>query len=1141
MSACVDPPSLVYATSGELCVSWVSSLGAQCSTLHMGDRSWDGTETHCMAAGESTVCLITKLDPGTAYQLHVLSGAQSSNVVEFRTLGAADNKTSDRAVNVTAEEQRMYDSYLESWQSSGTSNNASVQLSIHEFVEVLGELDLPPASTCNVGLTSWVTEDSYEPEKILLTWAFTHWVCGRGALRREALKREHHLAGELEQVKAELAAAQQREQGEDVEKLKVELLGLTTMKEKCEADLAEKVQEAENLSSELSTVRAALTQVNEGSSAAVSEAESVKMELEQTSAKLTAAEIETQNFRSEAAVLKAEVQALREANEESTLEVQALKEHQKKLTTSLNQQNIQLKEAQEAFLTEKRRFKESEAKAAGSASEANRYKAEITEVQALKQKCDAELSTLKRQSEKQSESGQATEVCPGSTFQMPGSLEEAIQWCDLAAAKLREAKQWQHWCEIARSGLQHRHQLNHKHKVISSQESVPEKAEMVGGRCSVCTLKPPCKHFQDSSAGDAKLAKLAKEIPVAEWHDQARLKFKLGKSLRSQCDDDGAVELFRLAALLDPTFKEPHCHMGAVLLTQEDARGALIAFETAIAMDPLYKDAHLYRACALADMIEVDQALCQFDLVLNLDEANFKAHYHLARMLHTLGKVDKATQEYRRVVELNNKHKETHFHLGRILELTEGTEAALPHLEEAVHLSPADGEFNHVLGLALHKLGRHDQALDCFKAAADNSPDEFEIQRTYGKALEGTGDPSLLDLAREQYEAALEINPNSALMHFELGHLVAKLGDNAKAARELTRAKQLDPSYDDEATVQCQNKTLPHLSKPIGQWTTGEVQQWFEKFSFASLYRETLDKLCIDGRTLEAMEESDLAVDLGMEANIHQRLLLSEIRALQAGHCMIPQSIVAHSGATAKGHLGKPELVTLFSYHVATRSWQTEDLLCRIAKVGFSKGAMRAAHRMEVVHAVGPSKQKVAKMYFKEGDDARESEAVYRRDVQIQEVARTYADAYNQLVPPKQVTFMSAQYGLRRECDNMPIAIETYLPGDYVKFNSNNDFAIRDVDDHYHQTPQAFSHFSWEHSGRREIVIDVQGVGEYYTDPQIHTVTGEGYGEGNLGCDGISAFFTKHKCNSICKYLGLQERELDQCRLLQNRMASFSH
>lgn len=83
------------------------------------------------------------------------------------------------------------------------------------------------------------------------------------------------------------------------------------------------------------------------------------------------------------------------------------------------------------------------------------------------------------------------------------------------------------------------------------------------------------------------------------------------------------------------------------------------------------------------------------------------------------------------------------------------------------------------------------------------------------------------------------------------------------------------------------------------------------------------------------------------------------------------------------------------------------------------------------------------------------------------------------------MTFLGAEYGLRRDHGNQPIAIETYLPGDYVKFNSNNDFAIRDVDLHYHQTPQAFSHFSWEQSGRTEIVVDVQGVGEYYTDPQV--------------------------------------------------------
>ena len=146
------------------------------------------------------------------------------------------------------------------------------------------------------------------------------------------------------------------------------------------------------------------------------------------------------------------------------------------------------------------------------------------------------------------------------------------------------------------------------------------------------------------------------------------------------------------------------------------------------------------------------------------------------------------------------------------------------------------------------------------------------------------------------------------------------------------------------------------------------------------------------------------------------------------------------------------------------------------------------------------------------------------------QVARRYAQAYNQNAPPKQVTFLSAQYAVREhERPGSPskyLAIEMYLPGEYIKFNSNADFAMRMCDANYHQTPQAFSHFTWEHSNHTEIVVDIQGVNEYYTDPQIHTVTGEGYGEGNLGKAGINAFFSKHKCNDVCRYLGLPEAKM---------------
>ena len=46
---------------------------------------------------------------------------------------------------------------------------------------------------------------------------------------------------------------------------------------------------------------------------------------------------------------------------------------------------------------------------------------------------------------------------------------------------------------------------------------------------------------------------------------------------------------------------------------------------------------------------------------------------------------------------------------------------------------------------------------------------------------------------------------------------------------------------------------------------------------------------------------------------------------------------------------------------------------------------------------------------------------------------------------------------------------------------------------------QAFSHFTFERSGHQMIVVDVQGVGDLYTDPQIHTAKADEYGEANLG------------------------------------------
>ena len=66
--------------------------------------------------------------------------------------------------------------------------------------------------------------------------------------------------------------------------------------------------------------------------------------------------------------------------------------------------------------------------------------------------------------------------------------------------------------------------------------------------------------------------------------------------------------------------------------------------------------------------------------------------------------------------------------------------------------------------------------------------------------------------------------------------------------------------------------------------------------------------------------------------------------------------------------------------------------------------------------------------------------------------------------------------------------LEHFIEGDYIKYNSNSGF----VEESLRLTPQAFSHFTFERSGHELIVVDIQGVGDLWTDPQIHTAEGEG-------------------------------------------------
>lgn len=199
-----------------------------------------------------------------------------------------------------------------------------------------------------------------------------------------------------------------------------------------------------------------------------------------------------------------------------------------------------------------------------------------------------------------------------------------------------------------------------------------------------------------------------------------------------------------------------------------------------------------------------------------------------------------------------------------------------------------------------------------------------------------------------------------------------------------------------------------------------------------------------------------------------------------------------------------------------TREWARTLINVVVQPRHFSEGNLRKAYHMKDLSQPGDESRYVLKM----SKDPNEQTQTYYDDVQMQMEAKMYAQLYNINNPPKKVDFLDAYVLELKDRPDKPIcAVEKFIEGDYKKFNNNWSWS-----DDERNTPQAFSHFTFERSNQRLLVCDIQGVGNTWTDPQFHSHNQEGYGKGNMGADGIKRFFETHKCNAICGYLKLPRR-----------------
>jgi len=188
----------------------------------------------------------------------------------------------------------------------------------------------------------------------------------------------------------------------------------------------------------------------------------------------------------------------------------------------------------------------------------------------------------------------------------------------------------------------------------------------------------------------------------------------------------------------------------------------------------------------------------------------------------------------------------------------------------------------------------------------------------------------------------------------------------------------------------------------------------------------------------------------------------------------------------------------------------------------FQEGTLRVIFKMMDYSMPIGQQECVGKL----SKDPNENPRAYFKDVEMQGKAKYFAEMYNAQRPPKTIDYVVPyiiefkKRPARNGMGPLVLGVEPMLTGQYKKHSNNFGF----VSSEDRNTPAAFSHYTYHVSGGKLMVVDIQGVDDTYTDPQIHTADGaHKYGKADMGPQGIQKFFSTHLCNAICQYLKLPQ------------------
>lgn len=188
----------------------------------------------------------------------------------------------------------------------------------------------------------------------------------------------------------------------------------------------------------------------------------------------------------------------------------------------------------------------------------------------------------------------------------------------------------------------------------------------------------------------------------------------LGVALQQQGDRDGAIDSYRHAVKVKPSYTQVYYIMGHALRDKGDLKASIDCYQQAANIKPANADAFNNLGTAQQHNGEPEAAIDSYKQALKISPACAEAYNNMGSAYLEKGDLDAAIDSYKKAIEIKPDYANAHDNLGHALHDKGELEASIDCYKSALKIMPDSAQAHNNIGNALREFGKYEEAIEHF-------------------------------------------------------------------------------------------------------------------------------------------------------------------------------------------------------------------------------------------------------------------------------------------------------------------------------------------------------------------------------------------------------------------------------------------